>query len=150
MSIALALLVAAIDSWGRVLGVAIFYCDLPAGREFVSHAAHHEEQRGAAGIGDSRRVAAGLRWRAWWGTGFGADGGAGGGAGGRIPGEQRLCARDAIIAANVDRSVAYFTDWIDASTADFITPQLERKRTRLPVRSLSGTGADARETAARF
>ena len=59
--IALALLVAAIDSWGRVLGVAIFYVIYLQVENSYLTPAHYEEQSGPAGPGHPRGPAARLR-----------------------------------------------------------------------------------------
>ena len=50
MCIALALIVAAIDSWGRVLGVAIFYVIYQQVENSYSDATHHEERVGLPGL----------------------------------------------------------------------------------------------------
>ena len=51
ISIAIALLVAAIDSWGRVLGIAIFYVIWLQAGELVPGPADHGKHGRAAGVG---------------------------------------------------------------------------------------------------
>ncbi len=61
ISIALALLVAAIDSWGRVAGRGHLLSHLSADRKFLAHSPHHEAPRSSARARHLRRVAARVR-----------------------------------------------------------------------------------------
>ncbi len=83
VSLVLAVLVAALDSWGRVVGGGYLFCRLSAGGELIYYAAHYEKPGRAAGAGDFCRPAAwigaggrcgrtgfsadrGCWWRCWW------------------------------------------------------------------------------------
>ena len=60
ISMTLVLLAAATDSWGKVIGVAIFLCHLRTIRDLFPNPTHHEEQRRSLCAGGADRVADGL------------------------------------------------------------------------------------------
>ena len=90
VSLVLAMLVAAIDSWGRVLGVAIFFVIYLQIENYLADSAHHEEPRATAGASDLRRVAARLGDRRHCRSdGRDSDGGAGERAAGRVSRQEK-------------------------------------------------------------